>query len=143
MEDLETAKKHLHEKDLTLAIAKNGKTIFETASHGVSGFLEAIERLGKQLEGASVADRIVGKAIALLSVYSKVKAVHATTLSKKAKAVFEENAVYHEWNDLVENILDASKTGVCPFEKLAEKISDPTDAYRRLKALQTSLKHCR
>ena len=143
MQDLETAKKHLHEKNLTLSIVKNDKIIFETASRGVSGFLEAIEKLENQLEGASVADRIVGKAIALLCVYSKVKAVHATVLSKKAKAVFEENVVYHEWNGLVESILDASKTGVCPFEKLAEKISDPTDAYRRLKALQTSLKHCR
>jgi hypothetical protein len=143
MQDLEKAKKRLREKNLTLSIVKNGKILFGTASHGVSGFLEAIEKLENHLEGASVADRIVGKAIALLCVYSRVKAVYATVLSKKAKAVFEESMVYHEWNDLVEKILDASRTGACPFEKLAEKISDPTEAYRRLKALQTSLKHCR
>jgi len=140
MQDLETAKKALLKKGLTLAIAKNGDTIFETASNGISGFLEAIEKHGDRLEGATVADRVAGKAVALLCVCAKIKAVYATVLSKKAKDVFEKYAVYYEWDNLVENILDVNKAGTCPFEKLAEEISNPRDAYRRLKALQNSLK---
>lgn len=140
MQDLEIAKKRLNENGLTLSIVKNGKIVFETASHGVSGFLEAIEKLRNKLEGASAADRIVGRAIALLCVYAKVKAIYAKVLSENAKGVLEENMVYHEWKSLVENILDANKTELCPFEKLATKISSPKDAYERLKALQTSLR---
>jgi hypothetical protein len=140
MQDLEIAKKRLSENNLTLAIVKNGEVIFETASHGVSGFLDAVEKLGDKLEGASAADRVVGKAIALLCVYAKVKAAYAITLSKKAKAVFEENMVHHEWNELVRNILDCNRNELCPFEKLAAKISDPKDAYVRLRALQDTLK---
>ena len=41
--------------------------------------------------------------------------------------------------DFIKNLSDTA----VDLEKLAEKISDPTDAYRRLKALQISLKHCR
>jgi formylmethanofuran dehydrogenase subunit E len=141
--DLETAKKRLDEKSLTLSIVKNCKIIFETASHGVSGFLEAIETVGDQLEEASIADRIVGKAIAFLCVYAKVKAVYTVILSKEAKAVFEKNMMYHEWDSLVENILNINKTGICPFEKLAKEISNPNSAYRKLKALQNSLKNDR
>jgi len=44
---------------------------------------------------------------------------------------------------LVENILDINKAGICSFEKLATEISNPKDAYRKLKALQNSLKHGR
>jgi len=143
MQDLEIAKKRLDEESLTLSIVKDGKVVFETVSHGVSGFLEAIEKLGEGLEGASVADRIAGKAIALLCIYAKVKAVYAIILSKGAKTVFEKYAVYHEWNNLVENILDIDKAGICPFEKLATKISNPNDAYRKLKSLQNSLKQSR
>jgi len=139
-QDLETAKKRLREKSLTLSIVKKGKVVFEAASHGISGFLEAIENLGPKLEGASVADRVTGKAIALLCVYARVKAVYAITLSEKAKEFFEENAVYYESDGLVKNILGANKAGTCPFEELATEISDPNDAYRRLKALQNSLK---
>jgi hypothetical protein len=139
MQDLEKAKRLLREKGLTLSIVKNGEAIFETGSHGISGFLESIEKLEDGLEGASAADRIVGKAVALLCVHAKIKAVYASTLSEKAKAVLEENAIYLEWNDLVENILNTSGQGACPFEKLATEISDPSDAYLRLKALQESL----
>lgn len=143
VQDLEAAKKRLSEKGLTLSIVKGGKIIFETFSHGISGFLEAIEKFGDELEGASVADRVLGKAIALLCVNTKIKAVYAIILSEKAKALLKENAVYHEWDSLVENILGTDKAGICPFERLATEISDPKDAYKRLKALQNSLKHSR
>jgi hypothetical protein len=139
-QDVEIAKKRLNENNLTLAIVKNGKIIFETEAHGVSGFLGAIEKFGDRLEGASVSDRVAGRAIALLCVYAKVKSVYAMILSKEAKSVFEEHRVYYEWENLVENILDVNKSGMCPFETLAKEISNPKDAYRRLKALQNSLK---
>jgi hypothetical protein len=143
MQDLEIAKKRLIEKHLTLSVVKNGNAVFEATSHGVSNFLTAIEKFGSRFDGASVADKVVGKAIALLCVYAKVKAVYGVILSKRGKAVFEENMVHHGWSTMVENILDAEKTGICPFEKLAAEISDPKDAYRRLKALQDSLERCR
>ena len=143
MQDLELAKERLNEKSLTLSIVKNGEIIFETVSNGISGFLEAIEKFGDGLEGTSVADRVTGKAIALLCVYAKVKAVYAIILSKGAKSVFEKHAVYHQWENLVENILDINKAEICPFEKMATEISNPKDAYRKLKASQNSLKHGR
>lgn len=141
-QDLPLAKKRLlNEEDLTLAIAKNGEIIFETTSHGIAGFFEAVEKLGNELNDASVADKIVGKAIALLCVYTKVRSVYAVTMSKEAKEFLESNKVYHEWDNLVEKILDHKKAGVCPFEQLATEISNPKEAYVRLKALQNSLKH--
>jgi len=143
MGDLDTAKSKLWNIELTLAIVKNGEVLFETDSHSISGFLDAIERFGDALEGASLADRVAGKAIALLCVHAKMKAVYAVILSKKAQTVLEENGIYHEWEHLVENILDTNKKGMCPFEKLAEQISNPKDAYKTLKALQSSSKQCR
>jgi hypothetical protein len=143
MNDLEIAKRTLYKKGLTLAMMKNGEVLFETRSHRISGFLGAIEQLGDELEGASLADRVAGKAIALLCVYAKIKEVHAEVLSKKAKIVLEQNGIPHEWKELVDNILDLDKSGVCPFEKAADDISDPEDAYRIFRALQESLKSCK
>lgn len=139
MQDLEISKKRLSEKGLTLCIVKNNGVVFESVLRGISGFLEAVEKLGGRLEGASVADRVAGRAIALLCVYAKVRAVYAVTLSERGKAVFEEYAVHHEWDNLVESILDIDRAGMCPFEKLATEISDAAEAYRKLKALRHSL----
>jgi hypothetical protein len=143
MNDLEIAKHALYKKELTLVIVKNGEVLFETRSHRISGFLGAIEQFGDKLEGASLADRVAGKAIALLCVYAKIKKVYAGVLSKKAKTVFKQNGIHHEWKELVENVLDLNKSGVCPIEKAAETMSEPKDAYRILKALQESLKACK
>jgi len=139
MQDLEVAKKRLNERSLTLVVVKDAEIILETDLRGISGFLEAIKKFGDGLEGTSVADRVSGKAIALLCVYARVNAVYALILSKGAKSVFEKYAIHHEWKELVENILDVKKAGICPFEKLATEISNPMNAYGRLKALQKSL----
>lgn len=143
MSDLDTAKSRLFEKDLTLVIVKNGEVLFETDSHRISGFLGAIDQLGARLEGASVADRVAGKAVALLCVYVGIRDVYAEVMSRKAKAVFEENGIRYEWNALVDTILDFNKSGVCPFEKAASGISDPEAAYAAFKALQQSFKVCK
>lgn len=139
-EDLEIAKRRLCEDNLTLSMVKGSKVIFESKTHGISSFLEAIEKLGEELRGASIADKVVGKAIALLCIHAGIKAVYAETLSKKAKQFLEKYKVHFEFSNLVEKILDASKKAMCPFEKAASKIGKPEEAYRKFKALQYGLK---
>jgi predicted RNA methylase len=143
MQDLEIAKKQLYSKQLTLAIVKNNKVLFQTDSHRISGFIHAIDTLGMQLNGASVADRVAGKALALLCVYSGIREVYAEVLSEKAQALFKENEIACQWEQLVENVLDLSKTGVCPFEKTAAEISKPQDSYPAFKALLEKMKPCK
>jgi hypothetical protein len=143
MSDLDTAKNRLYEENLTLSVVKQGNVLFETGSRRISGFLGAIEQLGVRLEGASVADRVAGKAVALLCVHAGIREVYAEVLSRKAKAVFEKNGIHCEWKTLVDNILDLNKSGICPFEKAAADISDPESAYAAFKALQASFKACK
>jgi predicted transcriptional regulator YheO len=138
--DLEIAKKRLKEKGLTLSIVKNGKVIFEASSYGISGFLEAMEKFGRELHGSSVADKVVGKAIALLCINAKVEAVYAIILSEKAKKILEKDTIYHEWDTLVEKILASNKAEICPFEKLADELTNSAEAYRKFKVLQSKLK---
>jgi len=143
MTDLDIAKTELYEEQLTLAIVKDGAVLFTTKSHRISGFLEAIEKLGGKLEGASLADRVAGKAIALLCVYAKVREVFAAVLSRKAMAVFKQHQIPVHWNELVDNVLDQNKTGVCPFEKAAADINDPAKAYSTFKDLRRQLRACK
>ncbi|MGD8546309.1 MAG: DUF1893 domain-containing protein [Candidatus Bathyarchaeota archaeon] len=142
MHDLKMARKKLDENGLTLCVVKEDEILFESLMSGISGFLTVVEMFGGKLEGASIADRIVGKAIALLCVYSRVKAVYASVLSMKGKTVFEEHGVHHEWDQLVECVLSVNRVGICPFEKLSSGISDPAKAYEELKAFQGGSSSC-
>jgi hypothetical protein len=143
MQDLEIAKKELYDKDLTLAIVKDGTVLFQTDSHRISGFVGAIEKFGAQLNGASVADRVAGKALALLCVYAGIRQVYAEVLSRKAQTVFEANQIVFEGKEFVENVLDMNKAGMCPFEKAAADISDPKDSVGVFKAMMYKMRACR
>ncbi len=143
MQDLELAKKQLYDKQLTLAIVKNGGVIYETDAHRISGFIRAIDTLGTQLCGASVADKVAGKALALLCVYAGIREVYAEVLSKKAQEIFDQNQVTYQWQQMVDNVLDMNKAGVCPFEKAAAEITNPDDSYDAFKALLEKMKQCR
>ena len=131
--DLEIAKLTLKEKNLSLVIVNNGKVVFETKKQGVNGFLQAIETLNQDLIEASVADKIVGVAAALLFVYSGLSSVFAFTISKGGLKVLEDNNIVCQFEKKVSNILNRSKTDVCPFEKLAMDSKSSDEAYLKLK----------
>lgn len=138
--DLEKAKKRLYEKSLTIVVVKNSKVLFESEAHGISSLMEALDVLGDRMRSASVADKIVGKAAALLCIYAGVEAVYAPTMSLEAKRILEEHGIHSEWDILVEKILDASGRNICPFEKAAMKIENPKKAYEKLKAILEGIK---
>ena len=131
--DLNFAKNRLNQKNLSLVIVNNGKVLFETESHGIGALLKAINELGDNVKASSVADRIVGRAAALLFTFSGVKAVFAVIASDGGIEVLAENNVLCMYEKRVANILNFKKTDVCPFEKLVANLSDPEKAYGMLK----------
>ena len=133
MDDLEVARQRLKEKELSLVFVKNSEVIFETNGEGLKGFVQAIEKLGSLLSEASVADRIVGKAAALLCVYAEVKDVFAVTMSQSGEETLKASKISFDYENLVPTILNRKKSDRCPFEKLVEETADPKEAYDRIK----------
>jgi hypothetical protein len=139
MRDLEIAKEMLKERNLSLIIVKARKPIFESGSSGMHGLLQAIENLGKGLRGSSVADRVVGRAAALLLGYSRVKEVYAATLSNEGLKLLKENNVLVQYDILVPKVLDKDGKKICPFERFALTIERPDEAYEKLKTFAETL----
>lgn len=133
--DLDISKRELKEKKFNLVVAKKGNIIFESKTSGIKGLLYAIEKLSKRLTGSTVADKIMGRASAMLCVYSQVKAVFAITISEEGKKVLEENNIVCQFEECVPNILNQQRTDMCPFEKLVIHIKTPEEAYENLKFL--------
>ena len=138
-QDLELAKLKLMEEDLSLVIVKRGEVIFETKKQGISGFLQAIEKLDKNLVAASAADKIVGVAAAMLCVYAGVASVFALTISEDGIRVLEDNNIAYLFEKKVSNILNHEKNDVCPFEKLAMDSGSSDEAYVNLKSFASQM----
>jgi hypothetical protein len=133
--DLDIAQLRLKNEDLSLVIVKNEKVIFETKKPGINGLLQAIETLDKNLVKSSVADKIVGVAAAMLCVYTGVSSVFAMTISGPGIKVLKDNKIAYLFENKVSNIMDRSKTDVCPFEKQAIASINSEEAYVKLKTL--------
>jgi len=140
MRDLELAKEILKQKNLSLVIVKEGETVFESRSSGIRGLLQAIEKLEERLSASSVADRVVGRAAALLLAYSHVNELYAATLSDGGLKVLEENSIPVEHDHLVPKILDKEGKNICPFEKFSITINSVDEAYNQLKAFTENLR---
>ena len=138
-QNLEIAKLKLIAENLSLVIVKKGTVIFETKKQGISGFLQAIEKLNKTLVAASVADKIIGVAAAMLCVYAGVSSVFALTVSEGGIRVLEDNNISYRFEKKVSNILNRSKTDVCPFEKLAMDSRSSEKAYFKLKSFASQM----
>jgi len=137
--DLELAKSKLLAEDLSLVIVKKGNVIFETRKQGISGFLEAIEKKNQDLVAASAADKIVGVAAAKLCVYANLASMFALTISESGIKVLEDNNIECLFEKKVSNIMNRSKTDVCPFEKMAMSSSGSDEAYMKLKSLASEM----
>ena len=140
MRDLELAKEILKRKDLSLVIVKQGEPLFESSSSGINGLLQAIEKLRDSLYDSSVADKVVGRAAALLLIYSHVKEVYAATLSNEGLKVLSQYDVPVEHEGLVSKILDREGKNICPFEQFSLTIDSIDEAYEQLKAFTENLR---
>ena len=129
--DLELARALLiAEKDLTLVAVRGDEVITSTES-GIRPVLEWV-REGRDLTGFSVADKIVGKAPALLYAALGPTAVFSPVMSWTARAVLLCAGIATSYDQLVPHIQNHAKDGQCPMDAAVTDVFDPYEAVRVL-----------
>lgn len=132
---LEIARTRLKNRNLTLVIVRNDKIIFESKDHGILGLIKAIDELNGELKNSCIADKIVGKAAALLILYAGAIGVYAEIISENGLKTLMEAGIYIEYDKLTPNIMNRTGTDICPFEKVAQKILNLEEAYKKFKSM--------
>ena len=137
--DLNKAGAKLKEGGYTCVLWK-GDVHYTSDRRGVAPLLGWLED-GTDLQGFSAADKVVGKAAALLYCLLGITEIYAPVISKAALAVLEAAGITVFYDSLVEGIINRRGDGPCPMETATKEISDPAlapDVIRKtLKALQT------
>lgn len=70
------------------------------------------------LEGAEVADKVVGKGAAALMILGKIRALQANVISEPALNLLSQSAIQVSYKSLVHNIINRAGDGICPVETL-------------------------
>lgn len=112
---------------------KKGDKVFTSSDRGVKPLLHLLENEKDFLKGASVADKVIGKAAALLMVLGGVKEVHTGVISEPAVEVFEKHNITFFFDKKVERIINRKGDGLCPMETLCMNIEEPAEAFEKIK----------
>lgn len=110
-----------------------------SSKRGISFLLE-LAASGENFEGYVVADKIVGKAAALMFAYLQVKCIYAEVLSEKAIPILKKYKIEYFYGKKVEYIINRTNTGLCPMEETVLNCDDPNDARTLLEKKVASLK---
>ena len=139
MTDLEQAKMRLAEGGFSCVVVRNGK---ETVSleRGVKPLLDWLQQDNRFFAEASVADKVIGKAAAMLFVKANVKAVFAKTLSLAGRDYLDQHGIPVTFETLTERIMNREQTDVCPMERA---VADTDDVDEGCRILQITLNEVR
>ncbi len=122
MTDLELAKEQLIKDECTCVLRK-GDSMYCSHARGVKPLLSLLDS-GEDYREYSAADKVVGKAAAMLYVLLGVSRVHAFIISKKALEVLTGNHIDVTYDTLVDRIHNRTNTGFCPMEEAVWEIDD-------------------
>ncbi|MGI6153599.1 MAG: DUF1893 domain-containing protein [Christensenellaceae bacterium] len=125
---LTKAKELLENFDWTCVLVK-GYSTSTSALHGIRPIMEWLKENAAALNGASIADKVVGKAAALLMAYGKAAEVYAGVISTPAKEVLQKNNIALEYGTEVPLIQNREGTGNCPMEAACLHTDSPEEAY--------------
>ncbi|MGD2201679.1 MAG: DUF1893 domain-containing protein [Candidatus Bathyarchaeota archaeon] len=124
----------LEESGMNLLVFCGGEVVFSSGSKGIMPLVEAIDALkGGVSRGLVTADRIVGRAAVLLNIYLGAVEVHALLISSGAKELLREHGVRFEFREETDAIKMKDGVIFCPFERIVQGVSDPGEAYLRIK----------
>lgn len=127
----ERLKALLAEENLTCVLS-DGSRLIKSRERGVKPLIGFIES-GKSFKGFTVADKVVGKAAALLYALMGVSSLYASVISEGALTVCKSFGISVEYGTLTQNIINRRGDGFCPMEQAVADISDPQTAFNAVK----------
>ncbi len=122
-EDLTQAIALLDRGEYTCVLVK-GDNIRTSTARGVRPLLDWLDAKA-DLTGFSAADKVVGKATAMLYCLLGVHRVYARVISRSALEVLERVGIGVQWETLVDHIQNRDKTNFCPMEQAVWTLDDP------------------
>lgn len=128
MDFLAQAKKSLTESNATFVMIKNEQTMM-SERRGVAPILQLLREDPDALEGAYIADKVIGKAAALLLMYGRIRALYTKVISSHALNVLKDSGIEVVYDKLVPYVINRDGTDMCPMEKLVLQIGGPEEAY--------------
>lgn len=131
---LEKAVRILKEEKYTCVILKPTEESVVSYERGIKPLMQELRADRQAFANSVVADKVIGKAAAMMCVLGQAEAVYGDVMSEEAKEVLIRHQVTCEYETLVPFIENRTKTGRCPMEMAVLGIEDLEEAYNAVEA---------
>lgn len=127
MNSLETAKLTLKNSEYTCVIASAGKVVFISDKRGIAPMVEYYHQYGEAHPGAALADKVMGRAAALLARLIGIGEVYTDVISQGALEELDKAGIAASFETKVDAIQNRAGTGLCPMEQLSRGVEGPLE----------------
>ena len=110
-------------------VIAQGDHIRTFTRRGVADLYDLLQEDPAFMKGASVADKVIGKAAATLMVLGQVKDVRVHTISQPALHLLQEAGIPVSYDEAVHHIINRDHTGWCPLEQASRDLHSPEEIY--------------
>ena len=118
----------LEHENYSCIVEKQGEIKHKVFGKGIRPLLNIYLKDKEDLKDSNVADKVIGKAAAVILVLGKTKNVYAKLLSKRALVFLKNYEINVSYNVIVDEIQNMSGTGICKMEELVKDIAEPQEA---------------
>ncbi len=137
MSNIDKAKALLQGDNYTCVLC-NGDIVHTSSKKGISPMLDILDK-HIDVRGFSAADKIVGRAAAMLFALAGVKELYAEVLSRPAAELLRKYDVPFSYGALTEAIINRKGDGICPMEEAVSGIDDLDQAFHAIKNKRDAL----
>lgn len=138
MDSLQSAINLIKEETATCVVMKDHKIIKTISGQGIAPVIDLYEQ--GVLKDAFVADKIIGKAAAMIMVLGGVKEVYGKVMSRAGKEFLESRGVKVSYGQCIDMISNRAGNGICPMERTVMEIEEPAEALTALKETLATLR---
>lgn len=124
MRDIDIAKTLLLDESLALVVVKDEEIIYKSKDRGIKPLYTAYKEMKNSLQGASLADKVIGKAAAMLCEDMEISGLYTNLISEKAIGLLDKTEIEFSYGLAVPFIKNRDGTGLCPVEKISLEVEN-------------------
>lgn len=124
---------HVLEKEQVSCVIYDGVHVPEVSREiGIKPLMSKLRQNKQAFYHCVIADKVIGKAAALMAILGGVEALYGEVMSEDAIHVLERYQVPYQYHTLVPYIENRTKSGRCPLEQAVLTVVKPKEAYEKL-----------
>ncbi|MCI8998617.1 MAG: DUF1893 domain-containing protein [Muribaculaceae bacterium] len=131
---IESLRGKLRSEGYTLVVCPTCGEVRGFEGRGVSDLYRLLNEEPDFLNGATIADKVVGRAAAALMILGGAKMVHSEVISTPALQLFDGSDVEVTFGLEVPHIINRKRDGWCPLEIRCKDCESPEECLKRIEA---------